>query len=224
MASDTDLERNDESDLVLTWSGGWTLSYRILAVNVVTIVLIALAIIYLDAYRNRLEAERLRHVSQEASMGRHRHHWRCPLPSASRCSRLVAVERSRLRLYAEDGALALDSWRLTGPTYRLRDPATQSWNKDAARALDRALTRWSAGRPRGLRRARARPRLSVARGARRAAVGQYRHRVRQAPELTPVFSAAAPLDDGSTLFVTDNDRDFTRTVRKQRRSLARPWE
>ncbi|MBC7985866.1 MAG: HAMP domain-containing histidine kinase, partial [Sphingomonadaceae bacterium] len=39
-------------------------------------------------------------------------------------------------------------------------------------------------------------------------------------ELTPVFSAAAPLGDGSTLFVTDNDRDFTRTVRKQRRSLG----
>ena len=67
MASDTDSARNDERDLVLTWSGRWTLSYRILAVNVLTIVLIALAIVYLDAYRNRLETERLRLVAQEAS-------------------------------------------------------------------------------------------------------------------------------------------------------------
>ena len=66
MASDTDSARNDESDLVLTWSGRWTLSYRILAVNILTIVLIALAVVYLDAYRNRLETERLRQVTQEA--------------------------------------------------------------------------------------------------------------------------------------------------------------
>ena len=42
MESDTDLARNEDSDLVLNWSGRWTLSYRILAVNVLTIVLIAL--------------------------------------------------------------------------------------------------------------------------------------------------------------------------------------
>jgi two-component system sensor histidine kinase ChvG len=68
MASDTDSERNDESDLALTWSGRWTLSYRILAVNVLTIALIALAVVYLDAYRNRLEKERLRQVAEEASL------------------------------------------------------------------------------------------------------------------------------------------------------------
>ena len=38
-----------------------------------------------------------------------------------------------------DGELQLDSWRLTGPTYRLRDPATQKWTKDVARALDRGF-------------------------------------------------------------------------------------
>ena len=68
MASDTDSARNDERDLALTWSGRWTLSYRILAVNILTIVLIALAVVYLDAYRNRLEKERLRQVSEEASL------------------------------------------------------------------------------------------------------------------------------------------------------------
>ena len=68
MASVTDSAKNDESDLVLNWSGRWTLSYRNLAVTILTIVLIALAVIYLDAYRNRLEKERLRQVSEAAGL------------------------------------------------------------------------------------------------------------------------------------------------------------
>ena len=221
MALDTDSARNDESDLVLTWSGRWTLSYRILAVNVVTIVLIALAIVYLDAYRNRLETERLRQVAQEAASAATAV---MAVPAARRELLLAALSRSsasRLRLYSTDGALALDSWRLTGPTYRLRDPATQSWNKDAARVLDRAFNALvgEQGRDDFVEpqpdRAEAWVEVRAARRARSIVTD-----VRQAPELTPVFSAAAPLGDGSTLFVTDNDRDFTRTVRKQRRSLA----
>ena len=34
---------------------------------------------------------------------------------------------------------SIDSWSATGPTYTLRDPATQSWTKDVARALDRGF-------------------------------------------------------------------------------------
>ncbi|MCY7397365.1 MAG: HAMP domain-containing protein [Sphingomonas bacterium] len=205
----------------MTWSGRWTLSYRILAVNIVTIVLIALAIVYLDAYRNRLETERLRQVAQEASSAATAI---TAVLAAKREPLLAALSRSsasRLRLYAPDGQLALDSWRLTGPTYRLRDPATQKWNKDVARALDRGFNAivGEEGRDEFIEpqsdRAEA---WSEVRSAR--ASGTIVTDVRQAPELTPVFSAAAPLADGSTLFVTDNDRDFTRTVRKQRRSLA----
>ena len=46
---------------------------------------------------------------------------------------------SRFRLYGADGPLQFDSWQVTGPTYELRDPATQHWTKDAARALDRGF-------------------------------------------------------------------------------------
>lgn len=221
MASGTDSARNDESDLVLTWSGRWTLSYRILAVNIVTIVLIALAIVYLDSYRNRLETERLRHVAQEAGIAATAI---MAVPAAKREAFLAALSRSsasRLRLYSAQGGLALDSWRLTGPTYRLRDPSTQAWNKDAARALDRAFNALvgEEGRDDFVEprrdRAEAWDEVRAARQSRTVVTD-----VRQAPELTPVFSAAAPLGDGSILFVTDNDRDFTRTVRKQRRSLA----
>src|SRR6478735_2367582 len=68
MALDTASERNDEADLVLTWSGRWTLAHRILAVNVLTLALVAFAIIYLDSYRNRLEKERIHKSAAEASM------------------------------------------------------------------------------------------------------------------------------------------------------------
>ncbi|MDQ3075391.1 MAG: ATP-binding protein [Pseudomonadota bacterium] len=221
MESDIDTARNDESDLVLNWSGRWTLSYRILAVNILTIVLIALAIVYLDAYRNRLEKERVRQVAQEASMAATAI---MAVPASRRQALLAALSNSsasRLRLYSVDGNLSLDSWRVTGPTYRLRDPSTQAWNKDVARALDRGFNALVGEESRDEFVEPARDRGAAwqeVRAARES--GEIVTDVRQAPELTPVFSAAAPLPDGSTLFVTDNDRDFTRTVRKQRRSLA----
>ena len=55
---------------------------------------------------------------------------------------LAAISRTtgdRLRLYDADGTLLVDSWKLTGPTYELRDPSTQKWTKDVARALDRGF-------------------------------------------------------------------------------------
>ncbi len=221
MASDTSSERNDESDLALTWSGRWTLSYRILAVNVLTIVLIGLSIIYLDAYRNRLELERVRQIGAEAGMAATAI---MAVPEERREALLADLSKQgagRFRFYDADGRLALDSWRLTGPTYRLRDPSTQPWNKDAARALDRGFNALVGEKS---HEDFVEPALDTA-----AAWGEVRTsrrtdqivtEVRQAPELTPVFSAAAPLADGSTLLVTDNDRSFTSTVRKQRRALA----
>ena len=59
MASDTVSERNDESDLALAWSGRWTLTHRILAVNVLTLAVFALSVLYLDAYREQLREERV---------------------------------------------------------------------------------------------------------------------------------------------------------------------
>jgi two-component system sensor histidine kinase ChvG len=50
------------------------------------------------------------------------------------------------------------------------------------------------------------------------AVGKTITQARNAPDLTPVFSAASRAGNGVVLLTT-NDRDFTRTVRSQRRSL-----
>src|SRR5262245_7611709 len=69
MASDTasTISEMDDPDLTLKWSGRWTLAHRILAVNVLTVVLLALSVLYLDQYRNRLSKERSRQTRIEAS-------------------------------------------------------------------------------------------------------------------------------------------------------------
>ena len=219
MALDTASERNDEADLVLTWSGRWTLAHRILAVNVLTLALVALAIIYLDSYRNRLEKERIHKVAAEASMASIAI---AAVPSSGREKLLADLSRdnrSRIRVYAPDGKLAYDSWRTIGPTYVLRDPTTQRWTKDLARALDRGFNALVGEEsPEDfvepeIDQASAWQEIVESRQS-----GLTETEIRQAPELTPVFSAASPVHGGASLLVTDNDRSFTRTVRKQRRS------
>ena len=220
MASDTDLAKNDEVDLALTWSGRWTLAHRILAVNLLTLVLVALAIVYLDSYRNRLEKERIHKVRAEANMAALALQAVPPREREMLLANFTRQTDTRMRLYAPDGGLQLDSWRLTGPTYRLRDPTTQRWNKDLARALDRGFNALVGEESPddfvepSADRADAWQEVADARKS-----GRTETQIRQAPELTPVFSAAAPVAGGYTLLVTNNDRAFTRTVRKQRRSL-----
>ena len=220
MASDIDSAKNDDADLVLTWTGRWTLAHRILAVNVLTLALVLLAIFYLDSYRNRLEKERIHKVEAEAGLVATALQ---SVPVSGRGELLANLSRrnqTRIRVYGSDGKLELDSWQLTGPTYRLRDPSTQKWTKDFARALDRGFNAIVGEKADEdyveppVDRAQAWNEVMASRQS-----GEVESEVRQAPELTPVFSAAAPVASGSTLFVTDNDRDFTRRVRKQRGSL-----
>ena len=145
------------------------------------------------------------------------------VPATSRQALLANLSNqneSRIRVYDPAGELELDSWRLTGPTYRLRDPATQKWTKDVARALDRgfnAIVGEEADEDFVEPAADRAQSWSEVMASRRSGVTETE--IRQAPELTPVFSAAAPIGGGATLLVTDNDRAFTRTVRKQRGSL-----
>ena len=192
MASDTGSEKNSEEDLVLTWSGRWTLSHRILAVNVLTLVLVLLAIVYLDSYRNRLEKERVHKVEAEATMAATALPDVVPALREKLLADLGNRNRTRIRVYDPSGQLQYDSWRQTGPTYRLRDPTTQKWTKDVARALDRGFNALVGEEndedfvePQ-VDRADAWSEVAASRKS-----GNTESEIRQAPELTPVFSAAA---------------------------------
>jgi two-component system sensor histidine kinase ChvG len=170
-------------------------------------------------FRNRLTKERSRQTRMEvATAAAAMNHapkdsWPALLAAASK------VTGDRFRVYGPDGALLIDSWRETGPTYQLRDPATERWNKGLARGADRAFnvlvgaeTLGDYVEP-GLDRRQAWPEAVRARK-----IGRPVSRIRNAPDLTPVISAAVPFAD-NVLLATDNDRSFTRTVRRQRRII-----
>jgi two-component system sensor histidine kinase ChvG len=221
MASDTvSTLTDDEADLALSWSGRWTLGYRIFALNILTLLLVALSTLYLDVFRNRLSKERTQQTRIEtATAGAALSHvpqqqWPALLASISR------MNGDRLRLYAPDGRLLIDSWKLTGPTYELRDPSTQKWTKDVARALDRGFNALVGARALDEYAEPAVDRLQAWPEAVRA---QQRKRsateVRNAPDLTPVISAAVPIDNG-VLLATTNDRTFTAAVRRQRALIS----
>ena len=188
------------------WFGQLPLTRRIFAVNLLTIVLLACGVLYLDAFRNQLSEERLGLIHREADMSAS---VLAATPPGARDSVLLSLAQStgsRIRLFGPAGSLRKDSWKATGPTYTLRDPTTQKWNKDAARVLDHFVE------PAG-------DRLQAwSEGLHAQATGKTVTKVRNAPDLTPVFSAAAPIGDQIVLLTT-NDRDFTRIVRSQRRSL-----
>src|SRR5262249_9963099 len=107
MASDTasTINDGDDPDLTLKWSGRWTLAHRILAVNVLTVVLLALSVLYLDQYRNRLSKERTHQSRIEASTTAQALSF---LPEADWPALLASTTRasdSRIRVYAPDGTL-----------------------------------------------------------------------------------------------------------------------
>jgi Tfp pilus assembly protein PilX len=50
------------------WTARWTLTWRILAVNIFAVLLLALGVIYLDAFRNKLSEERIGRFEREAEI------------------------------------------------------------------------------------------------------------------------------------------------------------
>ncbi|WP_118857045.1 sensor histidine kinase [Sphingomonas mesophila] len=219
MASVTDSARTDEQDLALTWSGRWTLTHRILAVNVLTLVIFALSVLYLDSYRNRITAERLDRLTSETAIAAEAINRTSAAEREPLLSEIGVANGARLRLYARDGRRIADSFAIGEPAYRLRDPASEAWRKNVARALDRGFNALVGTRPPpdfvepAEDRAAAWSELGAA-GAKPVVT------IRSAADLTPVFVGASLLADGSRLLVTKNDRNLTRTVRSQRATLA----
>jgi two-component system, OmpR family, sensor histidine kinase ChvG len=220
MASAIDLTNNEDADLRLKWSGRWTLAHRILALNLLTVLLVALSTLYLDVFRNRLSKERVRQTRIEATTTLQAIHAAGPEDREAILGTISKSTGTRLRLFGPDGRLVGDSWHITGPTYELRDPNTQKWTKDVARALDRGFNFLVGAKPLDQFVEPPVDRLqSWPEAVRAKATGKAVTAVRNAPDLTPVISAAVPLD-GNVLLATDNDRAFTRTVRSQRAVIA----
>lgn len=213
----------EQEEAPLVWSARWSLTARILAVNILAVALLAGGFYYLDTYRSRLVDTRIGVMEEKLEM----------LDAALEAARPDQRERligeftrateSRLRFYSPDGRLLSDSFRTAPPTYTLRDPNLQPWKRDAARAMDRGID-WVVGAPSypefeepKIDRASAWPEVIETQHS-----GLATSRFRYAPERTPLLSSAriVDLETPQTMLMTLNARDITRTVRAERFRLA----
>ncbi|HEY9579253.1 MAG TPA: ATP-binding protein [Rhizorhapis sp.] len=222
MEPDTVSPTNRESDHSLRWSGRFSLTRRILAVNILALVLLAGGFFYLDSYRTRVVDARLERTGRElkllaVSLDRApRHNWNSLIAAFARQT------DDRIRLYAPDGTRIADSFEMEAPRYELRDPATEPWQRHAARAMDKIIDRivWAELPPKftepRVDRADQWPELVAAQEKK-----EIRTVFRYAPDRTPMISAAVALGPGKPmLLATENARDITRTVRAERLRLG----
>jgi two-component system sensor histidine kinase ChvG len=220
MASVT-VSRSDSAEPRLPFRGRHTLATRLLATNLLTLALMGFGLFVLDQFRDQLLDERVERITAQASFSASALGDEPPNGRAKTLARISHVAGNRLRLYDPSGRLLIDSWSLTGPTYTLRDPKSQPWTKDAARLLDRGFNALTRG---GYREPYVDPandrREAWSEAQRTFTSGEPQNKVREAPDLTPVLSAAARLPDGSVVLTMINDRAFTRLIRSERASLG----
>lgn len=216
------MRRSEERDLTLRWSARWSLTARILAVNIFAMALLAGGFFYLDSFRarqveDRLDDAKLIVVTMADALAS-----TAPAEQPRLITRFGELTDSRLRLYGPDGGLRLDSWRLARPTYELRDPAQEVWRRKVARFLDRVIDRVvGADRPQSYTEP-AVDQLDAWPEGRRARASGAATMLRRAPDRTHMISAAArvPGPSGEVLMTTTNARDIVRTVRAERFRLG----
>lgn len=214
-----DLDEDVRGDLALRWSGRVSLTRRILAVNVVALLLLAGGFFYLDSYRARLVDNRTQRMAREAGLIAAALDVAPAKAENSLLLRIAEATTSRIRLYNPDGTLAVDTRELGLTNFVLRDPDRQDWGQSVARFLDAGIDRIVGAD----REPQFRERLGNGMAwpdVKRAANGAPSSTVWRAPDRTPVITAAARMSDGRIAFASVNARDITRTVRSERLRLA----
>lgn len=214
---------SDSRAALRRWPGRGSLVRRILAVNIVALVLTGASLFYLDGFRTRLIQERRLQEEGELAIVASA---LAAAPPGARAGILDAVARisgDRLRVYDRSGKLVLDSWA-TGPrSFRFVDPAKEDWAHHAARWLDAIVDRLVVARipppfvDQGRSPASAWPELvSVMQGDTIAS------RIRLAPDRTIVTSAAVAIGADRAFFLlsVQNPQDVTRLIREERLRLA----
>jgi two-component system sensor histidine kinase ChvG len=198
-----------------------SLTARILAVNLIPLLILAGSLFFLDSYRRQLLGERFNlarieaQITAEALAGATRERQEALLIQIGK------EQRMRLRMYDAEGNLWADSFDLAEPSFVFGDPVAAPWGEDFARGLDRVVD-FLVGAPSpptyvepAEQDADAWPELVRAREQRRTQI-----ELRRAPDRTPVITAAAPVGvNGATLLTTRNAADITQAVRDARTSL-----
>ena len=212
----------DDPELSLRWSARLSLTTRILAVNILAIALLAGSLFYLDNYRDELTDERLNQAQLQTQIISTALDLQTPENRKDLIVDFAQHLESRLRLYDKSGAKIVDSFELAEPTYRFRDPNTQTWQKGVARKLDQSIEFIVLSKP---ITAFTEPNNDVASSwpeVRLLSTDQAPNgAVRYAPDRTPVIIAASHVPSSNhVLLLTSNARDITRIVRAERSNVV----
>src|SRR4029079_1085083 len=198
-----------------------SLTTRILAVNLIPLMLLAGSLFFLDSYHRQLLDERYKLARIEAQITAE------ALAGASKARQealLIQIgkeQHMRLRMYDAQGRLWADSLVFPKPSFEFGDPVAAPWPEDFARGMDRVVDFLVGAKSvpdyveHGAQDADAWPELGVAREQ-----GRTQVELRRAPDRTPVITAAAPVGlHGATLLTTRNASDITQAVRDARTNL-----
>ena len=85
------------------WQGQWTIAHRILALNLLILVVFAVSVLYLDAFRNQLQDERIGQLEREAEVMASALSVTPPARREDLLSKVAASGSARARLYGSDG-------------------------------------------------------------------------------------------------------------------------
>lgn len=221
MAPDINSPKPELVEPPTRWSGRVSLTTRILAVNVFALVMLAGGFFYLQSYRARLIDFRIHRAVRELTLIHDAIDVARPAAVPALLGRMGERTGTRLRLYAPDGHLVVDSWRGAQPNYLLRDPAEESWQRHVARFLDRAVDFIARARSPGDYVEPIRDNADAWPEIHRAKAGNESLATESfAPDRTYMITGATPLRDGSALLMTTNARDVTRIVRAERFRLG----
>lgn len=204
------------------WPSRFSLTTRILAVNILPLALLGGGIFYLDSYRKQLLSERYKlarieaQITAEALAGATRERQDAVL------TQIGKEQHMRLRMFDAQGRLTADSFALDKPAFELGTIEDDTPQEKFARWLDRAVDMIVGAEPipdyiePNAPRSDAWPEL---RRAREEHLTQIE--LRDAPDGTPVINAAAPVGlFGTTLLTTRNAVDITQKVRAARSTLG----
>ena len=200
---------------------GKSLTTRILAVNLIPLLVLASSLFFLDSYRRQLLTERFKLARIEAQITAEALAGATTERQEALLVQIGKEQRMRLRMYDGDGNLIADSFALDQPAFSLVDPVAAPLLDDMARWTDNAVN-FAVG-------ADAAPPYVEYDGAdadswpeltrvRQQQLTQIE--LRRAPDGTPVINAAAPVGvNGASLLTTRNAADITAAVRSARTSL-----
>ncbi|MEO6041042.1 MAG: stimulus-sensing domain-containing protein [Croceibacterium sp.] len=198
-----------------------SLTTRILAVNLIPLMLLAGSLFFLDSYRRQLLSERYKLARIEAQITAEALAGATLQRQAAVMVQIGKEQHMRVRMFDAHGKLQADSFVLASPSFQFDDPASQPWPQDLARGLDRVVD-FLVGAPSppsyrepGKHDASGWPEVARAHEQQRTQV-----ELRRAPDGSPVITAAAPVGiKGATLLTTRNATDITQAVRDARTSL-----